>query len=292
MEFVDTNIWERELLAAEVQVSKVFAKCFRSIAQEWDIPIDVIDQVFQGEAKGKNFVYKLHALLHLINVRNWTRSMVNYIINGSEKFKNENPDMVSDLINMKWNLDAAVLLHDIWKTDEIIWDLVNSDKKGWFSPEEIAIIKTHPQIWHDIIRKLRSIDFNTRILAATIALSHHTKFKWGGYPLEVDGKHIHVICRIVALIDVFDALGWPRPYIRDGHRLDQKDLILKIMKKGERHNWQFDPVLLDLFEKNIDQLLDEKRGTIKLVKQSLVKIDSVKEWIVESFFVRAWIWNI
>jgi len=36
-------------------------------------------------------------------------------------------------------------------------------------------------------------------------------------------------------------------------------------------------VLLDLFEKNIDQLLDEKRGTIKLVKQSLVKIDSVKE---------------
>lgn len=290
MELNIDNRLDPESLKAEIAVTKVFASYFDKIAKEWKIPKDVIKKVFSGEMKWEEFVYTIHALMHLVNVKNWIRSMVNYALKD-KWFRITNPEMVDDLNNLKWNLDIASLLHDLWKTDPVVWALVNSPQKGWFTGEEIEIIKSHPKIWHDMIWKLDNLDPDTKNLAATIALLHHEKHDWTGYPMKLVWDHIPVIWKIAAIIDVFDALTWPRPYLKE-HRLNKVDEVLNIMKTDKRHKWQFDPELFKLFEIYIRELVSEKRATIMYIKYMLSWIEDIREQIIELFFQSVWLWDI
>jgi len=43
--------------------------------------------------------------------------------------------------------------------------------------------------------------------AAVIAKERHEKYDGSGYPDKISGEDIHVYARIVAIADVFDALG-------------------------------------------------------------------------------------
>jgi len=103
-------------------------------------------------------------------------------------------------------LREAAAMHDIGKVgirDHILC------KPGRLDDAEMAIMRTHPQLGHDLLK-----DSSSRLLqaGATIALTHHEKFDGSGYPHGLAGEAIPLLGRIVAVADVFDALTSQRPY--------------------------------------------------------------------------------
>jgi hypothetical protein len=132
-------------------------------------------------------------------------------------------------------LTHAAPLHDVGKVaipDAILL------KPGVLTPEERAIVETHAEEGH---RLLRGSSSSILDLAATIALSHHEKWDGSGYPRGVVGEAIPIEGRIVAVADVFDALTSDRVYRRAFTVEEAVDMML------EQRGRHFDPVLLDAF---------------------------------------------
>ncbi len=72
-------------------------------------------------------------------------------------------------------------------------------------------------------------------LAARIALAHHEKWDGTGYPQGLAGEAIPQEARIVAIADVFDALGSKRPYKEP---VPENEILRMIAAEVGRH---FDP---------------------------------------------------
>ena len=73
------------------------------------------------------------------------------------------------------------------------------------------------------------------------AASHHEKWDGTGYPRGFQGTKIPLLGRIMAIVDVYDALISNRPYKK---AFPHKEAV-KIISNGRGR--QFDPVLVDLF---------------------------------------------
>ncbi|MBN1601812.1 MAG: HD domain-containing protein [Chitinispirillaceae bacterium] len=120
------------------------------------------------------------------------------------------------------------------------------NKPGKLTDEEFAIMKEHARIgW----QMLKGSQLEIMQLAAVIANQHHERWNGKGYPGGLKGEGIHIYGRIVALADVFDALGSDRCY-KKAWAMD-KILELLYNERGE----QFDPALIDLFLSNIDSFI-------------------------------------
>lgn len=103
-------------------------------------------------------------------------------------------------------LEEAAPMHDTGKIG--IPDAVLK-KPGPLTPEEWAVMKTHPRIGYDILSHSKAPLFK---LAAEVSLYHHERWDGSGYPSGLAGERIPESARIVAVADVFDALTSPRPY--------------------------------------------------------------------------------
>lgn len=129
----------------------------------------------------------------------------------------------------------AAPMHDIGKIgipDSIL------KKPGKLSPEEYIIMQTHPQIGANILSNSRS---SLVQMAKSISMGHHEKWDGSGYPQGLSGEDIAISARIVAIVDVFDALIHKRVY-KDKISVDR---AIEIMTKGR--GTHFDPKLFDLF---------------------------------------------
>ena len=89
---------------------------------------------------------------------------------------------------------------------------------------------------------------STILMAETIALRHHEKWNGTGYPGGLKEKEIPLIARIVAIVDVFDALVSKRPY-KKPFSLDKALTIIK-----EDTGTHFDPEVSKVFFNNIDRI--------------------------------------
>jgi putative nucleotidyltransferase with HDIG domain len=101
-------------------------------------------------------------------------------------------------------IERAALLHDIGKVampDSLI------HKPGALTEEEVAIIRTHPQIGHDI---LNAVPFLRP--AAEIVMASHEWYNGHGYPNGLKGEEIPLGARVVAVADAYDALTRSRVY--------------------------------------------------------------------------------
>ena len=130
-------------------------------------------------------------------------------------------------------LKYASPLHDIGKIgipEHIL------HKPGKLSPAEWEIMKTHAQIGFDLLK-----DSNRTIakMGARIALSHHEHWDGNGYPNGLKGEEIPLEGRIVAIIDVIDALGSARSYKKPWQ---ENDIVHYLV---DRCGKQFDPRLVD-----------------------------------------------
>ena len=102
------------------------------------------------------------------------------------------------------NLRIAGTLHDLGKF-AIPSDLLS--KPGNLTPQEFALIKTHPQVAYNILEPV-SLPGNT----ALIILQHHERLNGSGYPQGLKGEEILLEARILGVADVMEAMCSHRPY--------------------------------------------------------------------------------
>lgn len=133
-------------------------------------------------------------------------------------------------------------MHDIGKV--AIPDAVLL-KPGSFNADEWAVMRSHSMIGYNILGSERPL----LKAAAIIAKDHHEKYDGTGYPMGTAGEEIHIYGRIVAIADVFDALGSDRVY-KKAWTLE-KIIDLFNEEKGKH----FDPLLVDLFLESLDKFL-------------------------------------
>lgn len=102
------------------------------------------------------------------------------------------------------SIHMAGIIHDLGKINvpaEIL------SKPGKISELEFEIIKTHPQIGYDLLKK---IEFPWPI--AQIVLQHHEKMDGSGYPHGLKGEEIMIEARILCVADIVEAMSSHRPY--------------------------------------------------------------------------------
>ena len=102
-------------------------------------------------------------------------------------------------------LTIAGLLHDIGKLlipDEVL------NKPGALTDEEFALIKKHPKLGYDILKRQTELD--SRIAKA--ALMHHERCDGSGYPTGLTEDFIDNFAMIVGIADVYDAMTAARSY--------------------------------------------------------------------------------
>jgi len=116
-------------------------------------------------------------------------------------------------------LAIGSLFHDIGKT-AISKDIL--DKPGRLTPEERAIINTHPELGYNMLYD------NTLINASSRAgvLCHHENEDGSGYPNKLKGLKIPLVAKIIHVADVYDALCSKRAY---KEKYDAKESIEYLM---------------------------------------------------------------
>lgn len=87
-------------------------------------------------------------------------------------------------------------------------------------------------------------------LARALALLHHERWDGSGYPIGLRQDEIPLEARIVALVDVYDALRSERPYKRCFTREECRAII------AEGSGTQFDPDVVRAFLDNLDGIED------------------------------------
>lgn len=105
-------------------------------------------------------------------------------------------------------IGQAAPLHDVGKLG--VPDAVLL-KPGRLTPEEFEEMKAHAEIGGRLLSGSRS---EVLRLGEQIARTHHERFDGNGYPKGLAGDDIPLAGRLVAVVDVFDALTSARPYKR------------------------------------------------------------------------------
>lgn len=126
------------------------------------------------------------------------------------------------------------ILHDLGKVATPAEILL---KPGSLTDAEYAEIKKHAKVGAEI---LESISPRFRLLADGVR-SHHEQWDGNGYPDGLSGDAIPLNGRILAIVDVFEALTSQRPY-RDAMR--PFEAIAIIEEEAGKH---FDPKLVNVF---------------------------------------------
>lgn len=132
-------------------------------------------------------------------------------------------------------IQRSAPLHDVGKIGISDRLLV---KEGPLTDEEREVMKTHTLIGG---RMLAKGDSELMRMAERIALCHHERWDGTGYPKGLAGTDIPLEARIVAIVDVFDALSHDRPY-RPAFTLEQ---VREEIRRARGR--QFDPDVCDLF---------------------------------------------
>jgi PAS domain S-box/diguanylate cyclase (GGDEF) domain len=130
-------------------------------------------------------------------------------------------------------LTLLSVLHDIGKVG--IPDYVLG-KPGPLTSDEWNIMKTHPEIGYRIASNVPELT-----IVANEILHHHEKWDGSGYPSGMVGDDIPINCRILALVDAYDAMTNDRIYRKAKTR---EEALAEIVKYSGS---QFDPEIVGLF---------------------------------------------
>lgn len=127
-------------------------------------------------------------------------------------------------------------LHDIGKisiSDNIL------NKRGPLTEAEYELMKTHTTTGFSILKEISDEIKNNVFLelGMNIARYHHEWWNGNGYPTKIKNTDIPLEARIVAVVDVYDALISERPY----KSAFSKEKSIQLIKEGLGK--QFDPVI-------------------------------------------------
>ena len=136
-------------------------------------------------------------------------------------------------------LRCAAMLHDVGKVG--IGDAILK-KPGKLDAEERIAMERHCKIGADLFSELDKDD-----ATATVVLCHQEKWDGTGYPRKLRGEDIPFFARIVAIADVYDALGTRRSYKEPWSR---ERIESYFRDESGKH---FDPELAQILLDNIDK---------------------------------------
>jgi HD-GYP domain-containing protein (c-di-GMP phosphodiesterase class II) len=138
------------------------------------------------------------------------------------------------------DLGVAALFHDLGKT-KVPLEVLR--KTGTFTPEEWETMQQHPENGVKELVKMRGLS-GLAFKSMVASFEHHMNYNAtrGGYPKVRHPYRPHVIGRIVAIADCFDAMTTKRVYVKKSMPRD-KALSYMLSQAGTK----FDPVLLRLF---------------------------------------------
>jgi putative two-component system response regulator len=131
-------------------------------------------------------------------------------------------------------------LHDVGKIairDNILM------KPAPLTKEEFEEMKKHTSFGETVIEKIQQSARESVFLthAKIMAGTHHEKWDGTGYPREIAGSNIPLQGRLMALVDVYDALISERPY----KKAFSPEQAVQIITEGG--GTQFDPALIEIF---------------------------------------------
>jgi putative two-component system response regulator len=188
----------------------------------------------------------IHSLIQLLEVRNIETS------NHAKRTSYMMEILCSALIKLHMKgyllsegevreLVRTAPLHDIGKVgipDSILL------KPGRLTDEEFSIMKRHvaygvQALQHQGTESTRVLGFIT--MAKSIVAYHHERFDGSGYPHGLSGTDIPLPGRLMAILDVYDALTSDRVY----KKAISHEAALQIIK--EEQGKHFDPVITDAF---------------------------------------------
>ena len=159
--------------------------------------------------------------------------------------------LICELIAQKLNLEEKFVeaiklaspLHDLGKVsipERIL------HKPGKLDADEWSIMKTHASHGAKLLRKSRA---SISKVGARLAHYHHENWDGSGYPEGLQGEKIPLEARIMAIADVFDALGSERCYKEKWQENDIKHYLI------EQRGIKFQPELVDLFINSFDEFV-------------------------------------
>lgn len=142
----------------------------------------------------------------------------------------------------RWNIDQLILsaqLHDVGKiavSDSILC------KPGKLTEDEYNEMKKHTVFGGEVIEKIQKKTRDHEFLeyAKILTVYHHERWDGSGYPYGLAGEDIPLPARLMAIVDVYDALTSERPYKKPFPH----DEAVRIITDGR--GTQFEPALVDL----------------------------------------------
>ena len=188
------DIYEEALLLVE--------EAMRAVQSGLQIPVPEIRAVVADSFR--SLIEDDSALLALAGIRSYDRYLSEHSVNVC---------ILSMVLGRDLGLDSAsslelgisALLHDVGK---VFIDAEIVKKPGRLTEEEWLQIHKHPAEGARALAGLPDLP----ALASTIALEHHTRCDGTGYPLLPSEHRPHLLSRLVAIVDAYDALTTDRPY--------------------------------------------------------------------------------
>jgi len=188
---------------------------------------NAVDAIVQDES----------ALLGLANIKNYEEYTFNHSVNVAIY-----AIAIGQRIGIPQkhlsHLGMAGLFHDIGKVKIPKEVLVKSEK---LSPEELAIMRSHPIFGAEMLMKMKEWD-ELSIRMITAAFEHHLQYDLSGYPKLTRKRKPSLFSKIIALADFYDFLVRPMisnrlPYV------SEKIFGLMLERSGK----DFDPALIKVF---------------------------------------------
>lgn len=188
------DIYEEALVLVE--------EAMKAVQSGLQIPVPEIRAVVADSFR--SLIEDDSALLALAGIRSYDRYLSEHSVNVC---------ILSMVLGRDLGLDSAsslelgisALLHDVGKvfvSPEVV------KKPGKLTEDEWIQIHRHPSEGARALAGLPDLP----ALASTIALEHHTRCDGTGYPLLPSDHAPHLLSRLVAIVDAYDALTTDRPY--------------------------------------------------------------------------------
>ncbi len=172
---------------------------------------------------------------HLLRTRNYIKVLIQKVIEEGIY-----PDEFGSDIDVDLYAQASQM-HDVGKIsipDSILL------KEGRLTPIEFDLMKSHTIIGADAICYAMSDVQDAEFLrvAAEFASTHHERWNGSGYPHGLSGDKIPLNGRLMAIVDVYDALISERPYKQP---YPHEEAVQMIINDAGTH---FDPKLIEAFK--------------------------------------------
>ncbi|MBO8158132.1 PAS domain S-box protein [Thermosyntropha sp.] len=130
-------------------------------------------------------------------------------------------------------LALLAMLHDIGKIG-VKESILN--KPGPLDDKEWEEMKKHTEIGYRIARNIPEL-----ASISDYILSHHERWDGKGYPQGLKGEEIPLVCRILAVVDAYDAMTSDRSYRK---ALSVETALAEIKRNA---GIQFDPEVVEIF---------------------------------------------